>query len=215
MGPTLNNFCCRAIAMKGVTILLWMASSFMISTGKWSWFQLFPFYCIQAYIHMTHIVYSCTVTLLKWWQKTTNITWTFWTQTLDVLKSCHQHGRTLDSQFITHIASHSEVLQSKWERVMRSGRLIRRSEVLPGVSSRNPESKFCVFVPEVANSRFWNILAQVLHQDISLMSIHNLNQIYYLVYLLEPNACGVHSPITQRSVPWPGLAADAIKDATH
>jgi len=24
--------------------------------------------------------------------------WTFWTQTLDVLKSCHSHGRTLDSQ---------------------------------------------------------------------------------------------------------------------
>jgi len=24
--------------------------------------------------------------------------WTFWTQTLDVLKSCHSHGRTFDSQ---------------------------------------------------------------------------------------------------------------------
>jgi len=27
-----------------------------------------------------------------------HIRWTFWTQTLGVLKSCHSHGRTLDSQ---------------------------------------------------------------------------------------------------------------------
>ena len=31
-------------------------------------------------------------------RSTSSTRWTFWTQTLDVLKSCHLHGRTLDSQ---------------------------------------------------------------------------------------------------------------------